>query len=59
MQFQMANDITEFVRWKSSICGNSKIVKPDLRFFVAGADMNVRGLVPFIGIEESPVRTPA
>jgi hypothetical protein len=54
----MTKDITEFVRGESRINRNRQAMKPEFGFLVAHANVNMGGLAPFIGIEESPIRTP-
>jgi hypothetical protein len=58
MEFQMTKDIIEFVRGESRINRNRQVMKPEFGFLVAHANVNMGGLVSFIGIEESPIRTP-
>ena len=55
----MAHDITKFVRGKSGVCGNSKIMNPEFGLFIAGTYVNMGGFVSFVGIEERAIRTPA
>jgi hypothetical protein len=49
----MPNDITNFVRGESGVDGDGEIVKPELRFPVARADVNVGGFIAFVGVEEA------
>ena len=59
MDLQVANDITEFVGGKSRVGGSRQIMKPKFGFPVARANVNMRGLAPFIGIEEGAKGSPA
>ena len=54
----MANDIAEFARGKPHIHRHAEIMEPEFDFFVAGTNVNVRGLIPFIGIEERSIWAP-
>ena len=54
----MANNITKFMRRETCIDGNRQIVKPEFHFIAACADMNVSGLVAFVGIEKGAIRPP-
>jgi hypothetical protein len=54
----MPNNIAELAGRKPYICCHAEIMKPQLDFFVAGTNVNVRRLVSFIGIEEGTIRTP-
>jgi hypothetical protein len=54
----MSNNIAEFVRGKPYIQGHGDVMKPYLHFFSACSNVNVRGLIAFIGIEESTISTP-
>jgi hypothetical protein len=59
MESQVSKDITEFVRGKSRIGGNRKIMKPKFGLLVARTNVNMRGLAPFIGVEEGAKGSPA
>jgi hypothetical protein len=48
MGSQISDNITQFVRRKSAIGGNSKIVEPKLRFLIARTYMNVSGLIALV-----------
>jgi hypothetical protein len=54
----MPDNITGFVRRKSSIDRYREIMKPDFDFLLRGPDVNVRGFASFIRIEERPKRAP-
>jgi hypothetical protein len=41
----MAHDITKFVRGKSGVCGNSKIMNPEFGLLIAGTYVNMGGFV--------------
>jgi hypothetical protein len=55
----MSDYITEFVRRKSGVDRNRHVMKPKFRFLAASTDVNVSGLITFIGVEEGTIRTPA
>ncbi len=59
MRSRMSAYITEFVRRKSGVDRNRHVMKPKFRFLAAGTDVNVSGLITFIGVEEGTIRTPA
>jgi hypothetical protein len=54
----MSNDIAEFVRRKPYIHCHGGVMKPDFHFFVACTNVNVRRLIPFVGVEEGTIRAP-
>src|SRR5262245_38212920 len=56
---QVPDHITQLVGRESCIDRNSKVVKPEFGLPISGTNMDVRGLVAFVGVEERPVRTPA
>lgn len=55
----MADDITEFVRRESRVDRDREVMKPEFSFLITRPDVNVCGLIAFVGIKESPIRTPA
>jgi len=55
----MAHDITKFVRGKSGVCGNSKIMNPEFGLLIAGTYVNMGGFVSFVGIEETRDKNPS
>jgi hypothetical protein len=55
----MANDTAEFVSGKPHIDCHGNIMEPELGFFIALANMDVRRLIAFVGIEEGSIGTPA
>jgi hypothetical protein len=52
----VADDIAEFVRGKPHIDCHREIVKPEFDLFAAGTNVDMGGLISFIGIEESAIR---
>jgi hypothetical protein len=55
----MSDYITEFMRGKSGVDRNRQVMKPKFCFLAASPDMNVSGLITFIGVEEGTIRTPS
>jgi hypothetical protein len=53
MSLQVADNIAEFVRRIPGIQRDRKIMQPDLGFFVACTDMDMRRLAGFIGTDPS------
>src|SRR5258705_7295273 len=53
----MPDDITNFVPGESGIDGDGQIVKPELGFPFARADVNVGGFIAFVGVEEGAIPT--
>ena len=52
MRSQVPDDIAELVRGKPHIHCHGRIVKPKLEFLVTGTNVDVRGLIPFVRVEE-------
>jgi hypothetical protein len=55
----MPQDITDFMTRKSGPDRDCDIMQPDLDFFIARTNVNVRRFVAFIGVEKGAVRSPS
>jgi len=48
IQLQMANNIANFVHRKPGIDGDTEIMEPEFGLFVAGPNVDMRGLIAFV-----------
>jgi len=46
--FQIPDDVTQFMRRKTGIERNREIMKPDLRFAITGANVNMSRFASFV-----------
>jgi hypothetical protein len=59
IHFQMANNIADFMRGKPGIQRDRYVVRPEFGFFIAAADVDMRGLIAFVRIEEGAIGNPS
>src|SRR3978361_497182 len=58
LRSQVADNSADFVSGKSRIDRDREVVKPEFGFQVSGPDVDVRRLVPLIGIKEGAIGPP-
>jgi len=51
MRFQMADNITKFVRGKSGVERDGEVVQPEFSFPTARANMDMRRFTALVGVE--------
>ena len=59
MRFQIADNITKFMRGKSGVEGDGEVVQPEFGFPAARANMDMRRFTALVGVEIRAVRSPA
>src|SRR4249920_2135817 len=58
LRSQVTNNSADFMGWKSCVDGNRQVMQPEFGFKITGSDMNVRGFVALVRIEECAVGSP-
>jgi hypothetical protein len=53
VSLEMAHNIADFMSRKPGIDSHSHVMKPEFGLLVSRPDMNMRGLIAFIGLEKA------